>query len=207
MANDIQTLLLTKNDLADTDLRAFIETLDDKAIKELFVLPTSIARTKTLLENAGKHVLVGSFVDYPLAAGTTAKVAFETGELFRLGADILQISMSVAKIHAREWERLTKAEEAVRPLMIGHGTIRFAVETEFLKEMDKIMLARKIVELGITHVALDCPDVQTAIHDASVFSLDSDGDLFVQVNVKSSEAIDAKAILDNGANQIGQFVV
>ncbi|MDR0921275.1 MAG: hypothetical protein LBM95_02710 [Lactobacillales bacterium] len=202
--SDFSTILITQNDMTDNELKAFIDELKENSVKELFVLPSYLSRAKTLLEGSG--IMLGSFVDYPLAAGTIAKIAFETGELFRMGADILQVSLSIVDVKRRDWAHLEKVKNTVTPLAYGSSELRFSIETANLKEIDKIHLARVVNHLEIPSIAIDTVDTESAMHDATIFRMDGGNDLFIQVNIQNGTNDDIELIFENGASQVGRIV-
>ena len=84
-------------------------------------------------------------IDYPLAQGTLAKVAFEIGRAFMEGADFLEVWLPASSFmeNDRGFAELT---ETIRSLTLTGGEIRLAVQTEIMNELTKIQVAQRLKE-------------------------------------------------------------
>lgn len=188
-------------DAAATDA-AFVRQLLEQAEQaaEIYVLPQRLRRARQLLE--GQEVLVGSFVDYPLGAGTLAKKVFEAGSLFTEGADLLEVTLNPTMIQTQNWSELRSLIETLTPLAFGRGTLRYSFAAQRLKELEKMNFAKALKHSSVTQIVIDCQTGAEAVHNASLFRLDGGSELELYLALPESEASDETAIMQAGANGI-----
>ncbi len=127
--------------LTDWVLKDFINQYKT-ALKEVVVLPSAIRRAKILAQ--GSSLQIGAVIDYPLAQGTLAKVAFEIGRrLWKVPIFWKSGSSSSFMENDRGFAEFT---ETIRSLTLTGGEIRLAVQTEIMNELTKIQVAQRLKE-------------------------------------------------------------
>ncbi|SJZ95709.1 deoxyribose-phosphate aldolase [Pilibacter termitis] len=199
----MQRKLLIKADMTDDELKETLLNLDDR-IEEVFVLPNHLTRAKQLLYR--REIKLASLIDYPLGCGTTGKIAFEVGESFRLGAEILQISLPIYAIKEQNFDVIKNLCETLFPLGATRE-LRFCVENTQLREIDKIKLAQNISSLNIRHLTLHVKNIENALHDISVFQLDAGEEVTLHVNVQELNKEKLPLLYKTGIKRVGAFIL
>jgi hypothetical protein len=175
-------------DLTDWYLKDVLMDCQQTTVKEIVVLPAAIRRAKQLAQTS--DIQIGGVIDYPLAQGTTAKVAFEIGRAFMDGADFLEVWLPASLLlhNSRGFEELI---EMIRSLTLTGGEIRLALQTESMNELTKIQVAQQLKAQNWPSIVLgqETP-LADAIHDVTLFALDGGDQLMIQSN---PEAIDGAA--------------
>jgi deoxyribose-phosphate aldolase len=198
--NNETTRLILRQEISDKGLQNKLSQAIDEGVKEVFVLPNLIYRTKMLV--AGKNISVGSFIDFPLSAGTLAKQAYETGELFRLGADVLQFNLPLYLLETENWDKLKEIVATLRPISFGRAEIRFYIHAGKLKEIEKIHFARIVEDLGIRSLVIEDDTVKKLRHDLSVFQMEGATHLELSAIISREEIEQAEMLKDFGAKWI-----
>lgn len=195
----ISVRLLTA-DLTDWVLKDFINQYKT-ALKEVVVLPSAIRRAKILAQ--GSSLQIGAVIDYPLAQGTLAKVAFEIGRAFMEGADFLEVWLPASSFmeNDRGFAELT---ETIRSLTLTGGEIRLAVQTKIMNELTKIQVAQRLKEEAWPKIVLGQKQpLAEALHDVSLFSLDGGSQLSIQINPDTIDEQAMQSLQAAGAEKIG----
>lgn len=167
---------------------------------EIYVLPHRVRRARQLLE--GRGILVGSFVDYPLGAGTLAKKVFEAGSLFTEGVDLLQVTLDPITIQTQNWSELHSLIETLAPLAFGRGTLCYGFDAHLLKELEKMRFAEALKHSSLAQIVIVCQTAAEAVHNASLFRLDGGSKLELHMALPETQTMDAEAIMQAGANGI-----
>jgi len=197
----ITSKLYLRNDLEDNKLKEAMEQLFFEPLDEVYVLPVQVERVKNLL--SGLTTAVGSIVDYPLAISTMPKLLFEVFDLFRNGADLLLINLSLARLKATKWQYLVELEKNLHQLIFGWGEFTYLFKTKGVSEMALIEIIKKFDSFPISKIALEVNDVQTAIHDVSLVRYEARKDIAISVYINSLEKFSSSVLFEAGANQVG----
>lgn len=172
-------------DLTDWHLKDAILYCQQTTIKEVVVLPSAIRRAKQLAQTA--NLQIGGVIDYPLAQGTMAKIAYEIGRAFMDGADFLEVWLPASLLlhNSQGFEELI---ETIRSLTLTGGEIRLALQTENMNELTKIQVAQQLKAQNWPSVVLgQGTPLAEAVHDVTLFALDGGEQLTIQSNPETAD--------------------
>lgn len=187
--------------MTDWDFKDLILSLDEQQVSEVLVLPSYLRRAKQLLMTSS--IRLGCVIDYPLGNGTLGKTAFETGQMFREGADFLEIWRQPL-FYLTENDEGKSFYDSLKALTVAGGEIRWAVATKEMKELTKIQIAQKLKERECRYITLgEDLTLEQAKHDLELFQLDGGDQLEVQLNLQSSVLQDLQEVLAQGAGKVG----
>ncbi|OTN77740.1 hypothetical protein A5886_002841 [Enterococcus sp. 8G7_MSG3316] len=187
-------------DLTDWHLKDAIIYCQQGAVDEIVVLPSAIRRAKQLAQTS--DLQIGGVIDYPLAQGTMAKVAFEMGRAFMDGADFLEVWLpsSVLLDNSRGFEELI---ETIRSLTLSGGEVRLGLQTESMNELTKIQVAQQLKARNWPSVVLgQGTPLADAIHDVTLFALDGGPQLSIQSNPEGVDAAAYDQLIEAGAAKV-----
>ena len=183
--------------ITDEQLKTEILSLREFGIKKVVVLPCHVARVKQLL--MGTDIQIGSVVDYPLGSGTMAKQAFETGELYRTGANEVNITANLENFSITK-----QTYQMLAPLSFGKGDLGFFVDVERMSEEENGKLA---LQLGRANTRVVCLgtrlSVEKAIYYLTMYKMNKDRQVLFQVNVTDPTLLELEMLFQNGANVVG----
>jgi deoxyribose-phosphate aldolase len=193
------------NSLQDDELKIAIQELFFQPVDEIYVLPNYVERTKNLL--SGLTTKVGSFVDYPLFSGTIAKIAYETVDLFKRGADKLLVGFLSTQLTAENWKRLKELCNTLKPLYFENKKLIYFINAQRTKEIEFVETAKRLQELHVKQVALAADNMQKGIDYAKIFRKEFGQTMDLAVYVKNNEFMDLQPLLEMGIDQVGTIFV
>ncbi|MTD42326.1 deoxyribose-phosphate aldolase [Erwinia sp. CPCC 100877] len=192
------SIMLLDSSWSDEAFKEEILFLKQYPIRSIFVLPYNVARAKQLL--AGTKIKVGSFVDFPLGAGTLAKKAFETGCLYRDGATDVFVTMGPEQLALLGNSNYQVLEQ----LSFGHGALGYFIDSGKITEAQKKNLINDLSRQQVRHFSLGLDlTMEQAIADMSLFHTGRNRAMFFQVNVKAPTLLEIELLFQAGATQIG----
>ncbi|MBP2099410.1 beta/alpha barrel domain-containing protein [Enterococcus rivorum] len=194
------SVMLLDPTLTDQMLKEELLFIKQFPIRAVFVLPYQVKRAKQLL--ADSQIQIGSFVDYPFGMGTVAKKAFETGQLYRDGATIVQTTFEPENMFIEKHVKQTY--EALEPISFGVGRLGLVFNTREMLEAEKERLFKQMIRFSVKNVSLgmDLP-IEAAIYDLGMFRSSGGGRAIIQINVKAPTLLDLELLFQAGADYIG----
>jgi hypothetical protein len=198
------TKLYVCNSLHDDELKIAVKELFFQPIDEIYVLPIHLKRIKNLL--AGLTTTVGSFVDYPLFSGTTAKIAYESFDLFKCGADKLLLGFLPTQLKLKNWKRLKELCNTLQPLCFGNKKLIYFINTQSIKEIEFIETIKRMQELHIKQIALAANNMQKSVYYADIFRQEFGEEMNLSVYIKNSEFMNFQELFEAGVEHVGQIL-
>ena len=166
-------------------------------VKSVVVLPCHVARSKQLLE--GTTIQVSSISDFPLGAGTLGKQAFETGELYRIGAAEVHITATVENLSISR-----QTYHMLAPLSFGRGPLGFFLDIDEMSDQERGKLALQIGRVNAKTILLGTAlTVEDALFHLGIFRAAKERSLRLQVNVASPTLLEMEILLQSGADIVG----
>lgn len=194
------SVMLMDPALTDQTFKEELLYIKQFPIRAVFVLPYQVKRAKQLL--VGSQIEIGSFIDYPFGMGTVAKKAFETGQLYKDGATIVQTTFEPENMFIEKYVKQTY--EALEPISFGVGRLGLVFNTSEMLEAEKARLFKQMIHFGVKNVSLgmDLP-IEAAVYDLGTFRSSGGGRAIIQINVTEPTLLGLELLFQAGADYVG----
>lgn len=194
------SVMLLDTELTDQKLKEELLFIRQFPIRAVFVLPYQVKRAKQLLENS--QIQIGSFVDYPFGMGTIAKKAFETGQLYKEGANLVQTTFEPENMFIEK--HVKETYEALEPISFGLGGLGLTFDIREMTDAGKNQLFKQMVRFGVKNVSLGMElSIEAAIYDLGIFRASGGRRATIQINVKEPTLLDLELLFQAGADYVG----
>lgn len=181
----------------ETEWEEEVRFLRTFPIRTIFVLPYQVARAKHLLSDT--KIEVGSVVDFPLGAGTFAKKAFETTQVYREGAREVYFSLITEQLLQISKENYQIFEQ----LSFGQHKLGLSIDSSYLSEELKRTISNRFVELEVKTVFLGQRlTVEQAMYDLINFKAAKNQPLSIQVSVENPTLLEIEMLFQAGASSV-----
>lgn len=186
--------------MSDEQLENTLYALSKINMPRVTLLPWQIPRGVQLMANSGMKI--GSVVDFPLAAGTQAKLFYEVGQYFQLGADFLEVSLPAKKL-LEQPEEILELMQQLQNLAVNWGELIFQVDTTILKVEEKMNLLKFIADQDAAFsLGHGLNEKQMNINN-SVWNLGGNHGNKVQMNVAQPSTNQVHMLLRDGIHRVG----
>lgn len=191
------SVVLLEPHLTETEWKEEVLFLKTFPIRTLFVLPYQVARAKHLLFDT--KIEVGSIVDFPLGAGTFAKKAFETTQVYREGAREVYISLITEQLLLISKKNYQFFEQ----LSFGRNKLGLSINSGHLSEKVKRTMSNRLLELEVKNLFLFFEGAgDQAMHDLIHFKSAKNQLLSVHVSVKKPSLLELELLFQAGASSV-----
>lgn len=191
------SVMLLETHATEKEWNEEVHFLKTFPIQTLFVLPYQVARAKHLL--SGTKIEVGSIVDFPLGAGTFAKKAFETTQVYREGAREVYIRLIPEQIRLISKENY----QIFKQLSFGEYQLGLSIDSSNLAEKAKRIISKRLEELEVKTLFLGkCLTVEQAMNDLINFRAAKNQTLTVQVSMENPTLLEIGMLFQAGASSV-----
>lgn len=192
--------------LASTTTSRDVDRLCDEALHHGFagvcVATCRLAQVRRRLE--GRETLAVAVVGFPLGSSTTATKAFETGEAVRLGADEIDMVVSLGRLKEGDWLGVERDIRAVVEAARGHP-VKAILETAVLDadETRRAALAAKHAGAAFVKTSTGFGPGGATVEAVRLLRETVGAELGVKASggIRTLEA--ARALLAAGADRLG----
>lgn len=186
--------------ITDEQLEMVLSELSEKKVPRVTLLPRQLARGAQLM--AQSDMLVGSVVDFPLAAGTQGKIFYELGQYFQLGADFLEVSLPPKRLIEAP-DEMAELIKQLQNIATNWGEVIFQVDIALLTVEEKMSafnyFQSQAASFSLGH-QLSEKQMNLAI---SVWNLGGYQDIALQLNVGQPTTEQVKLLLKDGISRVG----
>jgi hypothetical protein len=179
-------ILLDEIFTEENTMKVIAKHLIMSPVDEVITFPNQIRRLKNLFE--GLTIAIGALIDYPLGAGTVSKILFEVNDARRNGATQFYIPMPLNLVR-NDIKGLEEWVQEIATKIYSFEDIYFVINSEQLKEVEKISFGKKLQTLKLKKLALVGESEISVFHSLELLKFDNESLSDVKLLVQSEEII------------------